>query len=156
MGINATLIVQVITFAVFVWFTLKFVWPPIHQAMSEREARIADGLAAAEKGKQALAAAQETRDKELADVRAQAQEILGAANKQAAQVVEKAQARAREEAERIRAAAHEEGEREIAKAREELRRRVGDLAVLGAARIVKREVDAARHADVLAEVAEQL
>ena len=156
MGVNATLIVRMITFAVFVWFTLKFVWPPIHKAMSEREARIADGLAAADKGQKALAEAQTKRDEELAQARAQAQEILSAANRQASQIVEDAQSKARTEAERIRKSAEEEAEREAEKAREALRKRVGELAVLGAARVVKREIDASKHAEVLDEVAGQL
>lgn len=156
MGVNATLIVQMITFAVFVWFTLKFVWPPIHKAMSDREARIADGLAAADKGEKALAEAEAKREEELAQARAQAQEILTAANRQASQIVEEAQTKARTDAERIRKSAEEEAEREAEKAREALRKRVGELAVLGAARVVKREVDAAKHAEVLDEVASQL
>lgn len=156
MDLNATLIFQSLAFLLFVAFTWKYVWPPILQAMQDREARIADGLAAAEKGNKALQEAEVERERELSKARAQAQDIVSAANRQASQVVEQAQAKAQTEAERIRAAAQEEAEREIAKAREELRRRVGDLAVLGAARIVKREVDAAKHADVLAEVAEQL
>lgn len=156
MGINATLIVQMITFGLFVWFTLKFIWPPIEKAMRDREARIADGLAAADKGEKALADAEQTRKRELDKARSEAQDILAAANKQASQLVEQARATAQSEAERIRSAAHAETEQEIAKAREALRKQVGDLAVLGAARIVRREIDAARHADVLSEVAEQL
>lgn len=112
MGVNATLIVQMITFMVFVWFTLKFVWPPIHKAMSDREARIADGLAAADKGEKALAEAEAKREEELAQARAQAQEILTAANRQASQIVEEAQTKARTDAERIRKSAEEESERE--------------------------------------------
>lgn len=156
MGVNATLIVQVITFAVFVWFTLKFVWPPIMQAMREREARIADGLAAADKGNKSLEEAEAEKARTLQEARNQAQDILTNANRQASQVVEKAQAKAQSEAERIRSDAHQEAEREIEKAREALRKQVGDLAVLGAARIVKREIDASKHAEVLSEVAAQL
>lgn len=156
MGINATLFGQMITFTVFVWFTMKFVWPPIQKAMSDREARISDGLAAADKGQKALAEAETKREEELAQARAQAQEVLTAANRQASQIVEDAQAKARTEAERIRQNAEDEAQREIDKAREALRKRVGELAVLGAARVVKREIDASKHAEVLDEVAGQL
>lgn len=156
MGINATLFGQMGTFIVFVWFTMKFVWPPLQQAMQARQEKIAEGLASAEKGEKALVEAKQERDKALADARAEAQEVLAAANKQASQIVEEAQAKAQAEAERIRANASADNEREIAKARDALRKQVGDLAVLGAARIVKREIDASKHAEVLSDLAEQL
>lgn len=156
MNINATLIFQSIAFLLFVAFTWKYVWPPILQAMRDREARIAAGLAAADKGNKALADAETERERMLGEARRQAQDILAAANKQASQVVEQAQEKARSEAARIRESAESEAEREINKAREELRKQVGDLAVLGAARIVRREIDAAKHADLISEVAAQL
>lgn len=144
---------QMIVFAIFVWFTMKFVWPPITKAMEERRQKIADGLAAAEKGAAALQDASAKSEEELKAARAQAQEIVAAANKQATQLVEQAKAHAQEEGERIVAKAHEEVSREVAHAREELRKQVGELAVVGAAKILKREIDAQAHADVLNELA---
>jgi F-type H+-transporting ATPase subunit b len=144
---------QMIVFAIFVWFPMKFVWPPIVKAMEERRQKIADGLAAAEKGARALQDASAKSEEELKVARTQAQDILAAANKQAAQIVEQAKAHAQEEGERIVAKAHEDVQREIAHAREDLRKRVGELAVVGAARILKREIDTKAHADVLDELA---
>jgi F-type H+-transporting ATPase subunit b len=144
---------QMIVFAIFVWFTMKFVWPPIVKAMEERRQKIADGLAAAEKGARALQDASAKSEEELKLARTQAQDILAAANKQAAQIIEQAKAHAQEEGERIVAKAHEDVQREIAHAREDLRKRVGELAVVGAARILKREIDTKAHADVLDELA---
>jgi len=144
---------QMIVFGIFVWFTMKFVWPPITKAMEERRQKIADGLAAADKGARALQDASAKSEEELKAARTQAQEILAAANKQAAQMVEQAKTHAQEEGERIVAKAHEEVEREIAHAREELRKQVGELAVIGAAKILKREIDTKAHADVLNELA---
>jgi len=156
MGINATLIVQVITFALFVWFTMKFVWPPITQAMKERQARIASGLAAADKGEKALEEAATQAELELKAARTQAQEILSNASKQASKIVEDARETARSEADRIKAAGHDEVERELASAREALRKQVGELAVLGAARILKRELDTQAHAEVIDALAAQI
>lgn len=153
MNLNATLILQAVAFGLFVWFTLRFVFPPITKAMDDRKAKIADGLAAAEKGAKSLSDAAARSDEALRQARAQAQEILGAANKQATQIVEAAKTQARTEADRIVAAAHDEVTREVGKARETLRRSVGALAVDGASKILKREIDAAAHADVLNELA---
>jgi len=144
---------QMIVFTIFVWFTMKFVWPPITKAMEERRAKIADGLAAADKGAAALKAASAKSEEELKAARVQAQDIVATANKQASQLVEQAKAAATAEAERIKAAAHGEVEREIAKAKTELKKQVGDLAVLGAAKILKREIDAKAHADVINDLA---
>ena len=140
---------QMIVFGAFIWFTMKFVWPPITKAMEERRQKIADGLAAAEKGARALQDASAKSEEELKVARTQAQDILANANKQAAQIVEQAKVTAQEEGARIVAKAHEDVEREVAHAREELRKRVGELAVVGAAKILKREIDTKAHADVL-------
>lgn len=153
MDLNATLIFQMVAFALFVWFTMKFVFPPINKAMEDRKAKIADGLAAAEKGARSLSDAAAKSEVAIQEARAQAQEILAAANKQASALVEQAKAQAKSEAERIVAAAAEETAREASKAREELRKQVGELAVLGAAKILKREVNAQTHADVIGELA---
>lgn len=144
---------QMIVFFIFVVFTMKYVWPPITKALEERRAKIADGLAAAEKGARSLQEASAKSDEALKAARAQAQDILSAANKQAAQLVEQAKTTAQEEAGRIVAKAHEETSREVARAREELRKQVGELAVIGAAKILKREIDAKAHADVLNDLA---
>lgn len=156
MGINATLIVQMITFALFVWFTMKFVWPPITKAMKERQARISSGLAAADKGAKALEEAAASADAEIKSARTQAQDILANASKQASKIVEDAKATAQTEADRIKAAGRDEVERELASAREALRKQVGELAVLGAARILKRELDASAHADVIEALAAKI
>ncbi|MEC9364545.1 MAG: F0F1 ATP synthase subunit B [Sinimarinibacterium flocculans] len=144
---------QMIVFGAFIWFTMKFVWPPITKAMEERRQKIADGLAAAEKGARALQDASAKSEEELKVARTQAQDILANANKQAAQIVEQAKVTAQEEGARIVAKAHEDVEREVAHAREELRKRVGELAVVGAAKILKREIDTKAHADVLNDLA---
>lgn len=153
MNLNATLIFQAVAFALFVWFTMKFVFPPITGAMRSRQARIADGLAAAERGAKSLQDASAKSDEALRQARTQAQDILGNANKQAAQMVEQAKGQALTEAERIKQAARAEVERELAKAREQLRQKVGELAVAGASKILKREIDAKAHADVLKDLA---
>lgn len=153
MDLNATLIFQAVAFALFVWFTMKFVFPPITKAMDDRKAKIADGLAAAEKGARSLSDAAARSDEALKQARVQAQEILSAANKQATQMVEAAKGQAKTEADRIVAAARDEVSREVGKAREELRKQVGALAVDGASKILKREINASAHADVLNDLA---
>jgi F-type H+-transporting ATPase subunit b len=156
MNFTLTLIAQALVFALFIWFTKKFVWTYLMQKVDERQKAIADGLAAAEKGNRALEEASARRDEELKAARAQAQEILANANKQGAQALDVARAQAQAEAERIVAAARGDVDRQIAHAREDLRRKVGDLAVLGAAQILKREVDARAHADVLKDLAARI
>jgi F-type H+-transporting ATPase subunit b len=161
MDLNATLIVQSIAFFLFVWFTMKFVFPPITKAMKDRQARIAEGLAAADKGSKSLQEASQKGEAELKAARAQAQEIVAAANKQASQLVEKAKADAEEQKARIVAAGHSEAghsevERELAQARDALRKQVGELAVAGASAILKREIDTRAHAAVLSELAAQI
>lgn len=153
MDINATLILQMIAFAVFVWVTMKLAVPPITKAMQDREARIADGLAAADRAAKSLQDASAKSDEALKAARAQAQDIVAAASKQATTMVEQAKGAAVTEAERIKASARDEVDRELAKAREELRRQVGSLAVAGASKILKREIDAKAHADVLDDLA---
>lgn len=147
---------QMIVFFIFIWFTMKFVWPPITKALEERRQKIADGLASAEKGAQALQEASVKSDEALKSARVQAQEIVVAASKQAGQLVEQAKGQAEAEKARIVEAGHAEVRRELAQARETLRRQVADLAVLGAARILKREIDADAHADVIADLAARI
>jgi F-type H+-transporting ATPase subunit b len=156
MDINATLILQMIAFAIFVWVTMKLALPPITKAMADREARIADGLAAAERGSKALQDASAKSEEALKAARAQAQEIVGSANKQASQIVEQAKADAETEKARIVASGRSEVEREVTQAKDALRKQVGDLAVAGATQILKREIDAKAHADVLNQLAAQV
>lgn len=153
---NATLIVQSFTFLVFVFFMYRMAWPPIVKAMQDRQAKIADGLAAAEKGSKSLQDASLKSEEALKAARLQAQEIVGAANKQASQIVEQAKLDAESEKARIVASGRSEVEREVTQAKDVLRKQVGDLAVAGAAQILKREIDAKAHADVLNQLAAQV
>lgn len=153
MDINLTLFAQAAVFAIFILFTAKFVWPPLMKAMEDRQAKIADGLAAAEKGARSLQDASAKSDEALKAARVQAQEILAAANKQATQLIDQAKTTAKSEADRIAVGAREEVSREVLQAREQLRKQVGELAVIGASKILKREIDAKAHADVLNELA---
>ena len=157
MGISIPSVLgQMIVFLLFVMFTMKYVWPPIMKAMEEREAKIRDGLAAAEKGKAALAEASSKSDEELKAARTQAQDIIAAANKQATQLVEKAKGDATAEQQRIIASGHAEVEQMAAQARDALRKQVADLAVSGAEQILKREVDAKAHAERLDRLAARI
>ncbi len=156
MDINLTLLAQAAVFAIFIWFTAKFVWPPLMRAVEERQKTISDGLAAAEKGNRSLEDAAVKIQEEMKTARGQAQDILGAANRQGAQLVEQARTQAKAEAERIAAAAKDEVERQVRHAREILRKQVGELAVAGAGRILKREIDAKAHADVLKDLAAKI
>jgi len=155
-SINATLIGQMIVFALLVWFTMKFVWPPITKAMAERQSKIADGLARAERGNQELELAQKRASEVLKEARGQAAEILEQANKRGNEIVEEARETARQEGERLTAAAHAQIEQERNQARAELQKQVVALALAGAAKILQREVDANTHNAMLEELAKQL
>lgn len=144
---------QMIVFAIFIFITMKYVWPHLMAAIEERQKKIAEGLAAADRGQKALAEASTRSDDALKAARTQAQEIVAAANKQAAQIVEAAREEAGREKDRIVAAGHSEVEREIAQAKDSLRRTVGELAVEGASKILKKEIDAHAHAALLGELA---
>jgi len=156
MNINATLIAQTIMFILFVWFCMKFVWPPIMQALSDRKKQIADGLAAGERGKQELEQASKSAADEMLIAKQKAAEILTQAEKRSSQVVEEAKGLAQEEGDRIVSMAKAEVEQEIVRAREALRQNVADLAVAGAAKILDREVDAKAHADLLKNIKAEL
>jgi F-type H+-transporting ATPase subunit b len=153
MDLNFTLVAQAVVFAVFIWFTARFVWPPLMRAVDERTRTIADGLAAAEKGMRSLEEAASKSDEALKAARTQAQEILSAASRQATQLIEQAKTQAKTEADRIAVGARDEVAREVLRAREDLRKQVGELAVIGASKILKREIDAKAHADVLKDLA---
>ena len=156
MNINATLIVQIVVFLALWWFTARFVWPPITKALDERSKRIADGLAAADKAKADLASAERRVADELKAARDGAAEVRSGAERQAGQLLEEARA----EAGRIVAAAKKAAEEEAAlaaqRAKDQLREQVATLAVAGAERILRREIDANRHADLLADLKNEL
>ena len=152
MEFNATLLGQALTFAVLVWFTMKFVWPPLTNMMDARAKRIADGLSAAERGRQDLEAAEKRVADVLRQARQQATEILHAAEKRASQIVEEAAGAARNESARIVAEAKTAIEQDVMRSREVLRQQVATLAVAGAEQILQREVDSAKHADLLASI----
>jgi F-type H+-transporting ATPase subunit b len=156
MNINLTLIAQLVSFAVFVWFTMKFVWPPLVKAMDERKAKIADGLAAAERGAHEQELAQERAKEVLHEAKAQAAEIKANAEKQAVMIVEEAKGKAQEEGARQLAAAQAEIEQETNKAREQLRGKVAELAMAGAEKILRKEIDANAHKDIVEAVANQI
>ena len=156
MNINATLIGQTITFLVFVWFCMKFVWPPIMNALAERKKQIADGLAAGERGKHELELASRRAADELRDAKAQAAEVIAQAEKRAAQIVEEAKGAAKAEGDRMIAGAKAEIDQEATRAREALREQVAALAVAGAEKILRREIDAKAHADLLEAIKKEL
>ena len=156
MNINATLIAQTIMFVLFVWFCMKFVWPPIMKALSDRKKQIADGLAAGEQGKRELELASKAASEDLEKAKQRAAEIIAQAEKRSSQVVEEAKGLAKEEGDRIVASAKAEVEQEIFRAREILRQNVADLAVAGAAKILDREVDAKAHAELLKTIKAEL
>lgn len=156
MNMNLTLIGQAISFAIFVWFCLKYVWPPILKALEERETRIADGLAAAERGKHELELAESRAVEALREGKDKAQEFIAQAQKRADEIVEAAKQSAREEADRIKAAKMAEIEQERNQARDELRARVAHLAVAGAEQILMREIDENAHREVLDKLAANL
>ena len=156
MNINATLIGQTIAFAVFVWFCMKFIWPPIVTALNERKTRIADGLAAAEEGRQEKAEAEQNAIRVLDEAKDQAQEIIRRAERRETEMVEEAKSTSRTEGERILTAARGEIDKEVNLARERLRQEVAVLAVAGAGQILAREVDANAHSKMLDELTAQL
>jgi F-type H+-transporting ATPase subunit b len=156
MNINATLIVQLIVFLVLVWFTMSFVWPPLAKALDERAKKIADGLSAADKAKADLAAANKRVDQQLSAARDDATKRLADAERLGQQMVEEAKGRANEEAAKIVAAARAEALQESIKARDALRDQVATLAVKGAEQILKREVNAGVHADLLSRLKTEL
>lgn len=156
MNINATLIAQVIVFILFVLFTMKFVWPPIAKILDERADKIAEGLAAAERGKSDFAQAEKRVADILAEGRSQVSEMVANAEKRAAMIVEEAKAQASAEAARIMTQAKADVEQETNRAREALRQQVADLVVKGAESILRSEVDASRHAQLLDNLKQEL
>ena len=149
MNINATLFLQAIVFAILVWFTMRFIWPPLTKALDERAAKIAEGLSAADKAKTELAATHQRVGEQLSAARDDANKRLADAERLAHSMIEEAKSRASEEGAKIIASAKAEAEQEATRAREGLRDQVAVLAVKGAEQILKREVNAGVHADIL-------
>ena len=156
MNLNLTLIAQAVTFAAFIWFTVKFIWPWMLRKIEERQKTIADGLAAAEQGRRSLEVSTRQADEAIKEARARAAEILAQAEKRSAQLIDEARQSAREEGDRELAAAKAEIQQEVTRAREELRDRVASLAVAGAEKILRREVDARAHGELLESIKRQL
>lgn len=156
MNINATLIGQAIAFAIFVWFCMKFVWPPVMAALEERQKKVAEGLNAADKAKQDLEQASAQAADALQEAKQQAAALIEQANRRAIQLTEEAKQQAAAEAERILAQAKADIEQERASARDALRQQVSALAVAGAEKILRAEVDASRHAAMLDQLASEL
>ncbi|MFT3848419.1 MAG: F0F1 ATP synthase subunit B [Propionivibrio sp.] len=156
MYLNATLLAQVTVFIILALFTMKFVWPPIVKALDERAAKISEGLAAAERGRQSLDLAAKHSAEAMREGKEKVAELITQAERRAAQIIEEAKAQARVEAEKVVASAHVEIEQEAARIRESLRERVAELAVAGAEKILRREVDAKAHADILATIKQDM
>ncbi|AOY00878.1 F0F1 ATP synthase subunit B [Jeongeupia sp. USM3] len=149
MDINMSLLGQMITFAILILFTMKFVWPPLTRMMDERATRIADGLAAADRAKQDLANAEKSSADKLREAKQQAAEIIAQAEKRAAQLVDEAKDAAKLEGDRLVKGAQADIEQQVQQAKEVLRQQVADLAVAGAQKILKSEIDATKHAALL-------
>ena len=156
MNINLTLISQAIAFAIFIWFTEKFVWPPMLTAIAERQKKIEEGLAAAERSKKDLELAQHRSADALREAREKSTEMTGGAERQAAHIVEEARAEATRIINQAREAAEGEAATAAQRARENLRDQVANLAVAGAEKILRREVNAQAHADLLAALKSEL
>lgn len=156
MNLNASLFAQTIVFFILAWFTMKFVWPPLMKSLDERAKKIADGLSAAEQGKQALAEASRKVETELAQARSENQQRLADAEKRAQQIIEEAKQQAEVERKRILAQAESEAANEVQRARDQLRDQVATLVVKGAEQILKKEVNAQAHADLLNQLKAEL
>jgi F-type H+-transporting ATPase subunit b len=156
MSITLTLVAQALTFAAFIWFTMRFVWPFMLRAIETRQKTIADGLAAGEEGRRTLESSTRQAEVAIQEARGRAAEIVAQAEKRAAQLVDEARNAAKEEGMREKAAAKAEIDQEVQRAREALRDQVAALAVAGAEKILRREVDARSHADLLEGIKRQL
>lgn len=156
MNLNATIIGQSIAFAVFVWFCLKYVWPPITTALAERQKKIADGLEAADRAQRDLNLAQNKAADELREAKVKSAEIIDMANKRANQIVDEAKDKAREEGQRLIAGAQAEIEMEVQRAREVLRAQVAAIAISGAEKILEASVDQAANEELVKKLAAEL
>jgi F-type H+-transporting ATPase subunit b len=156
MNLNFTLVAEAIAFSAFIWFTVRFIWPPMLRAIEARQKTIADGLAAAEQGRKSLEVSSRQAEEDLRKARERATEILAQADKRVSQMIEEARSAAKHEGNREKAAAKAEIDQEVSRAREQLRDQVAALAVAGAEKILRREVDAKAHADLLDSIKRQL
>ncbi|MEH6502647.1 MAG: F0F1 ATP synthase subunit B [Cycloclasticus sp.] len=156
MNINATLIGQTIAFFIFVWFCMKYVWPPLMAAMEERKSKIAEGLAAGERGQKEHELAEKRAKEVLQEARSEASDIINLANVRAGEMVEEAKGKAVEEAAKVKKGAEADIEREVASAREALRGEVSTLAIAAAEQIIKSEIDASKHKTLIDNVSNQL
>jgi len=154
--INATLLVQMITFALFIWFTMKFVWPPISSALEDRQQKITDGLAAAERGAREFELAQKRALESLKEAKAQANEIIEKASRRGNQMIEEAREQAKDEADKQFKLAKEQIVQEVNQAKDALRKQVAGLAVIGAEQILQREVDESANNDILAKLIKEI
>lgn len=156
MNINLTLLAQAVSFAILIWFTVKFVWPPLLNAVETRQKQIADGLAAGERGRHELELASKRASQDLHTAKEKASAIIAQAEKRAAEIIEEAKNNAKVEGERILTGAKAEIDQEVNRAKEGLRQQVSQLAVAGAEKILRREIDAKAHSDMLAAIANEL
>ncbi len=156
MNINATLFGQAITFAILIWFTMKFVWPPLMAAMQERAKAIADGLAAGERAKHDLELASKRSAEVIREAKEKAAEIIASGDKRASEIIEAAKNQAKVEADRLVAGAQAEIDQEVFRAREQLRGQVSAIALAGAGKILGREIDAKAHNDLLDKLVAEL
>ena len=156
MNFNLTLIMQAVAFTAFIWFCAHFIWPPLMRAIETRQKQIADGLAAGDLGRKELANAEKRMAEILAEAKAKSAEIVATGEKFKSETIEQAKIEAKAEADRIITAAKGEIQQEVARAREQLRDAVADLAVAGASKILKKDVDTRVHAELLAQLKQQL
>ncbi len=156
MNINLTLVVQMLVFAVFVWFTMRFVWPPLVKAMEERQEKIADGLAAAERGRRELELAQHRAKDEMKQAKVQSADIVEKANRRAAQIIDEAKDDARQESQKLAKIAEEHISQEVNRAKDGLRKQVAALAIAGAERILVREIDEQANRALLDNLIEEI
>ena len=156
MNINLTLFAQAVVFAAFIWFTMKLIWPHMLRAIEQRQKTVAEGLAAAEQGRQSLETSRRQAEQAVMDARGRSAEIIAQAEKRASQLIEEAKNAAKAESDREKTAAKADIQQEVSRAREQLREQVAALAVAGAEKILRREVDARAHADLLDGIKKQL
>ena len=156
MDLNLTMLAQAIAFFIFFWFSLKYIWPPLQRVLEERQAKIADGLNAAEAGKRSLIEAEAKTESAMKEAKDRSQAMFSDGERRANQIIEQAKLTAKAEADRSLAAAQEQIQLEVNKAKSGLREQVAQLAVAGAEKILKREINAAAHADMLTELKAQL
>jgi len=155
-NINATILGQMIAFAFFVWFCMKYVWPPLTAAMAERQKKIADGLEAAERAEKDLEQAQSRVADQLKEAKSEASGIIDQANKRATQIIDEAKEQAREEGQRLIAGAQAEIEQEVNRAKEQLRAQVASIAIAGAEKILEASIDENAHAELAEKLASSL